>query len=696
MSLRGAAERPWAAGRLRAQAWAAHGRARDRRTRVPSAGELAWLALLPTALLTAAAIVVLGPPLGRIVLSRGEVHFFPLIYAVQPPRPEPREEGRFLIALLAPLLLTAGVALGLRFASSMRAVTIHRLVVGVQLLAAAFVAVCLVLQRRSVPSPPNRHAVYFTGATLLVAAAIAALICAGLASTEARRRFAALAAETRGRRIATSAAAAAAIAVWLLPAINFEHTIGNANRVILFHIPYWLDEAFAVLDHRHPLVDFAAQYGSLWPYAIAAAMAAAGASIGSFTIATATIGAVAMVAMFATFRRVARSSVAALLLFLPFLATAFFTMEGPLVRRYAMDNLFGTFPLRYAGPLLLAWLVARHLDGAGPRRARWLFLAAGLAVLNNIEFGLPALGATAAALLWSSHPASRRRLRQLAFEAAAGLAGAFGLVSALTLSTAGSLPHLGLLVSFSRVFAVGGWGMLPMVPVLGVSTIVYLTYVAAIGAASVRAVNREPDRLMTGLLAWSGVFGLGIGSYYIGRSHAEVLTNMFVAWALTITLLFVLVVRGAAARAPHRPTIAEAACLLAFGVLACSLPQVPRPWSELARLERTTAPVYAHVAGERFVAAHTTPGEKVLVLAQLGHRAAYNQGVVDVTTSSWGGELVTQERLDESLDRLRAESGRKVFVAVGQTWPEIVGTLLERHYVPSGREAALAEFVRAR
>ena len=50
-----------------------------------------------------------------------------------------------------------------------------------------------------------------------------------------------------------------------------------------------------------------------------------------------------------------------------------------------------------------------------------------------------------------------------------------------------------------------------MLPVIGISTVIYLTYVAAIRVATVRAVNGEPDRLMTGLLVWSGIFGLGVG-----------------------------------------------------------------------------------------------------------------------------------------------------------------------------------------
>jgi hypothetical protein len=89
----------------------------------------------------------------------------------------------------------------------------------------------------------------------------------------------------------------------------------------------------------------------------------------------------------------------------------------------------------------------------------------GLVALNNVDVGVPALGATLAALLW------------------------------------------------------GGSG--PTMPLLGLHVAIYLTYVAAIGTATVRAVRGEDGRLLTGLLAWSGVFGLGVGAYFAGRSTPD-------------------------------------------------------------------------------------------------------------------------------------------------------------------------------
>jgi hypothetical protein len=647
------------------------------------AAELAWLAAVPCAALVVILIAVLGPPLGRLLFPPTHVVFWPQVLETAiPPNREPTEHARYLLALSAPLLLAGAIVLAPRFAPRWPAELTAWVVRGVQLAALAFVAVCVVEQRRQtyfegVNASP--HVVYFTLPTLAVAAALTAASAAALRSGRAWRALRALAVETRARRLAASAGAAVAVGVWLLPAINTERTIVAAHVVVAEHLPFWLDEVFAVLDGRYPLVDFAAQYGSLWPYPIGGAMALFGTSIGVYTVATVAIGAVALLALFGVFRRVA-GSVLGLLVFLPVLATTLFMMEGPLANRYAVVNLFSTFPLRYAGPLLLAWITARHLAGAPPRRARWLFLAGGLVALNNAEFGVPALAATAAAVAWSSERLTRARLRTLALEAALGVAAALALLSALTLIAAGSLPHLSLLFRYTHLFALAGYGMLPMKPLVGMSTILYLTYVAAIGVATVRAVSRDPDRLMTGLLAWSGVFGLGIGSYYMGRSYPEVLINLFGAWALSVALLLVVVVRAMAARAPRLPTLAEAACLFAFALMICSLAQTPTPWSQASRLRHTGVAVYARPMGQPFVAAHTRSGESVALLTQLGHRAAYNLGIADVTPYTGGSSMPTADQLDETLRLLREAGGRKVFLSLEERFADMPRALLERGY----------------
>jgi peptidoglycan/LPS O-acetylase OafA/YrhL len=147
----------------------------------------------------------------------------------------------------------------------------------------------------------------------------------------------------------------------------------------------------------------------------------------------------------------------------------------------------------------------------------------------------------------------------------------------------------------------------------------------------VRALDRDPDRPLTGALAFVAVFGLASGAYYAGRSHPEVLVTSFAAWAFALALLTLVVMRGLAARPRRWREPASLACLLAFFVTACSLAQTPAPWSQVDRLRHTTRATLGAPEWQTFIAAHTRPGERVAILQPLGHRIGANLGVQDVT-----------------------------------------------------------------
>jgi hypothetical protein len=606
-------------------------------------------------------------------------------------RPEPTEQARYLIALSAPVLLVAATLLLAHSTPRRLAASATRLAGGVEVAAVAVVAGCFVAQRlqtptKNAPDPPP--IVYFTLASVIAAAAIAGALVAAVRSPRLHARVAAWTGETRGRRIGATLVALAALAVTLLPAFNTDASIGAAYEAVIYHLQFTYDETVAVLNGRSPLGDFATQYSSLWPYALAGGMSLLGDSLAVYTGLMATLTGIALLALYDVLRRLTRSSIGALLLFLPLLATCAFRLHGPEINRFSVINYFGVLPLRYAGPFLLAWLTARHLDGVRPRRLWPLFAAGGLVVLNNTDFGIAALGATVAALLWTRRPGAASPRRQL-LEAAAGLVVAFALVTALLLVRTGSPPDLALPFLYARTFVVDGFAMLPIKPTIGFSTVIFLTHVAAIGVATVRAIRRDPDRLMTGLLAWSGIFGLGAGSYYVGHSLSEVLTYTFPCWALTVVLLTLLTLRALAAAAPRMPSAGQLACLFGFGLLVCSLAQTPAPWQQLDRLTASPPPVFAEPIGQAFVAERAQAGEAVLIMTGLGHRIAENLELEDVEAFTGGLSVLTVEQLDRSLAALRATGGRSVFVLPLEAYPGLRVALQQRGFTVGATDQQL-------
>jgi hypothetical protein len=648
---------------------------------------------------------VLGPPLGHAFLEPDPVRFWRHAWR----NPEPVEHGRYLVALAGAALLAAVLValarrpLALRPATA-RALTLAAQVLALALLAASLLAQSNVIWRSYNATAPARNSI-FTPATIAVALALALLAPVLL---RRRRELAARIArnalrETRLRRLACLALAAALTALWLLTAVNTDGSAGHAQVLTL--IPWTMNETFAVLDGRTPLVNFHAEYAQLWPYPVAAAMALLGTSVGVWTTTMATISGVALLAIYAMLRRIVRSSLLALAVYVPFVATGFFVGIKPLENRFSPAGVFSAWPLRYAGPYLLAWLMARHVDRLAPRRAGLLLLAAGLVVLNNPELGVPAWAATLAALaLISSRPWSWRALGRLFASAAAGLLGACLLVSLLTLVRAGALPRFGLLLEFPRLYGVDGWTLQRM-PMLGFHVAMYATFVAAIAVAVVRATSEGHDeredkaeqRVLSAMLAWSGAFGLLAGSFYVGRSEVLQLLVLMSAWCLALVLLLVVVVRRLAARGWRRPELAELAVLFGFGLAICSLAQIPTPWSQVTRLGHTTrVAFFGRRDAERFVRSVTAKGERVAIIAPLGHRIAYDLGLVNVSPYSGVESMPAVEQAQDTIALLARNHVHQVFLSIfdrspGDVLDELAGAFVHAGYSVGPLRAGVIE-----
>jgi hypothetical protein len=632
-------------------------------------------------------MLVLGTPLGAIVTPNGDgVRYLPIYQ--QFALPEPTEQGRYLVALCGPLLLSLATILVVRWRLRIPSRVQSLGVPLAQIALIALIALCLVRQAHTLYGPlylgqsvPQGWS-YFTTTTFIAAIAFAVVATLALTRPAVRAAMRRVARESPARRTAATGVAVAMTAVWLLHAINTDSSIANEPRSLTFHLSFPLDEAFAVLNGLTPLVDFSAQYGSLLPWVGALSMLAFGKTLLVFTIAMCSLTGLALLAVYDILRRATRSAFVATLLYLPLLATSLYKVRGTLLERDTPGTYFGMFPLRYAGPYLLAWLTARQLERRRDGAGTWsLWFLAGLVLLNNVEFGVAATGASIAALLWTVS-LDRRQLLRLGGAAVLGFCGALALVSLLTLARAGSLPQLWRLTDYARLYAQDGFGMLPIREPFGLHVVIYLTFVAAIATATVRAVRAAPNRVLTGMLAWSGVFGLGAGSYFVGRSHPEALVPLFSAWALSLALLTAVVVSHLASARTRRPSLAAMTVLFGFGIAVCSLAQTPMPWSQMRRLDAPFAPEPQAIGAEqplkpelrpatrRFVSSIAVGptrfvvkrGAPVAILSPVGHRTADAYGIVDVAPYTGRDSMETEERVEATIDALQHAGGNTVIV----------------------------------
>ncbi len=620
----------------------------------PAPAELAWIAALPCALVALAAIVALGPPLGHVLFPRPSAAdaLWPPHWEESQGHPAPVKQARYILAVLAPLLLAGVVVMAARRAPLLRPATVRALVRTSQLALLAFAVLAVLGQYDVVLGRRVPHVFGFgalAGAAVLVAATLLAL-----RRLDVAQRLAALARETAARRRIGFAVAAAASLIWLLQGIYTDALAEDIGT-----LDWTVNDAFAVLKGRTPLVDYHVLYAKLLPYPEALAMALFGTTGLVYTLLSTLLSLLALLAVYAIFRRLTHSSLLALALFVPFLAL------GDLRHTMAETEMW---PMRYGGVYLMAWLTLRQLDGRRPRRVWTLSLVGSLLAINDLEFGMAALLATVVALVCAYPPPSARAALRLAGELAAGAAGAVAIVVAGTLVRAGALPDPALLLEWPRIFSRLGWFTLAM-PVAGLHLAIYATFAAAIAVATVRLLRGAHDVLLTSMLAWSGVFGLVAGVYYVGRSDTVKLVSMFSAWGFALALLTIVVVRSLAAQGWRRPSLAQLLVLFGFALAICSILRAPSAVQQVRRLTaKLPPPVYRQYA-ERFVRAHTRPGERVAILLPMSDRIAYELGLDDVAPYGTEEALVTRWQIQTLIDQMRREHAHALFLKEGRISP---------------------------
>ncbi|MGN6189973.1 MAG: hypothetical protein ACTHOE_13855 [Conexibacter sp.] len=629
------------------------------------AAEIAWLALLPSALIAVLAIVFLGPPLGHALFTHASDRLWPPGWWETTGHPEPAKQGRFLIAALAPLLLAAAVLAGARRRIALSPRTVRVLSLASLALVLGLIAVALLEQHPTFTGPEepvqDRVAPLFGLDKVLAAAAIVAVSIAVLHRRRSlANRLVELTRETRPRRWAALGIAVAFVAIWVLKAVT---TDALGLGVVSLNLPWTLNDAVAVLDGRTPLVDYHPIYAKLLPYVSAPVLAAFGTTALVYTAFMALLAGLALIAVYATLRRVTRRSLLACALFVPFVATS--DISVPIDAgvdaglRTSPMMLASQWPMRYGGAYLLLWLTARHIDGDRPRHAWVLFLVGGVVAIDSLELGIGAVAATVAALL-CARPPSMRALRSRVLELAGGLLAAVVLVALVTLLHSGRLPRLELLLEWPQIFTTLGWFSMPL-PTWELHLAVYATFVAATAVAAVRVARGDDDALLTSMLAWSGVFGLLTGGYFVGRPDAIKLTAVLSAWSLALSMLTVASVRALAARA-WRPTAPQLLVLFGFALSVSSLALLSPPSTQIDRLTRSTQASTYLASAKRFIGERTRRGETVAVLVPMSFVVTRDLGLRNVAPYGFMNAIVTQSQMTRLLVTLRRERVAAVFV----------------------------------
>ncbi len=299
------------------------------------------------------------------------------------------------------------------------------------------------------------------------------------------------------------------------------------------------------------LVDFTNQYG-LYPHFLKPLFHLTGLSVFTFSLAMAALALLSFAALSLLLERLLSSKVLAFatLAAIIFFASVFSLLIIP------EDRYYQYVPLRFVFPsvgLLVAWL---YLSAGGKQKSRlayWsMHLLCSIGVLWNLDTGLVLFLTWMLLLAYlecfqgSLKDKALGILKQVAITMAV-LAGVVSLFAgALSLRHGGS-PNILANLAYQGIFYGYGFAMLPM-PLFHPWMLVALSYLIGLGTAVQALLTAGSDRPRAAMTLFISVLGIGLFSYYQGRSHdfnlVHVLYPALLLWAMGLDALQRIPARG--------------------------------------------------------------------------------------------------------------------------------------------------------
>jgi hypothetical protein len=374
---------------------------------------------------------------------------------------------------------------------------------------------------------------------------------------------------------------------------------------------------------RQLLVDFTNQYG-LYPHFIEPIFSLVGLSVYSFT---ALMGLLTCLAFGCMYRFLAKETGDELLAFLGLATILFFGyVSGRVVER---DLYLQYHPLRILFPALSLVVVRAFARNPTPRLGALLLALGAAASLWNPDSGIIVLAAGFLLLVYDA--LLRRRPGEIPVRLLLGAAAAVAVIAFFSLYLRlrfGAFPDYTQLFLSPKAFYRYGAMMLPM-PHFGLWVPVLTIYAAAL-LLSLAALVEGDDTPRARTFFSLSVLGLGLFTYYQGRSNLGTLTSA----GYPAVLIGVLLAGDLRRRTLPRPPAADRILSLTLLALLCfsvpALATVAPAW--VRGITEKVRVTMKNEEGEvlrdaRFLRQHVRPGQEFVILS-------YNSGLHHLLTQT--------------------------------------------------------------
>jgi hypothetical protein len=398
---------------------------------------------------------------------------------------------------------------------------------------------------------------------------------------------------------------------------------------------FTFEELLAPANGRFPGFDYINQYETLlgWPIALAAAVAPAAYAASPSTAAVVWVVILQVLSLAIASLTVARVAPARLRWLVPITVVPMALLTGTVGLTY-----YAILPIRYILPIVLFALLVQAARSASLGQTRWLLVlgvVAGVVVVNNLDFGVPALFAGGVAIVAVAATVRLALRNGLLY---VGGAVVFALLWLLVGALSGRTYHPDYTFYFVRSFGIDNFNNVDM-PGFGIHIAYVFVAVAGviIGVLGARAVSADRRPLYVAI-AFQASWLLLSFVYYSGRSLAQTLV---IGYAMPLGVLLVLLAIAAfpylaqMRRTPPRRWHRSHVVISGFGLLA--LGTTLAAWlfipSIQAQLDRLSSPPQAG----RQVVDYLRPDPRPALAAVPG--AADLIGLLSTSGSTWSARL---------------------------------------------------------
>ncbi|MGE5470287.1 MAG: hypothetical protein ACM3X0_05760 [Bacteroidota bacterium] len=309
-----------------------------------------------------------------------------------------------------------------------------------------------------------------------------------------------------------------------------SHSVSDSFQMVT-HLDAIMYSVSQVATGKSVLVNLPAQYG-LYAELLNPVFQAIGLSVLNFTLVMATLQIFALILILRVIFHVVKLNVLRVVGACALVTLAGYTWAAPL------DAYFQYYPIRFFFPAVSVALYWSYLIRPSQYKVIVLGIISSLAIPFNLDSGIPVMGSCIAGFLFAAlfSPVTQRaeKIRSLKLFSAAALLMAATFIGLIQIK--GGAPRWAEMVKYQNIFYITGAYMLPMARSLHFWMLVAGVYVFGIVSYLGFSLRKAPSRIWE-LVFQISVLGLGLFSYYQGRSHIIVL--MLASWP-AILIIFIL------------------------------------------------------------------------------------------------------------------------------------------------------------